>query len=818
MSARRAALGFAALLLAGAPACTVIEERASGAGGAGGAAGADAGVSTCEGVTADGECDGTRVTFCSDGSIKTVDCAALDSTCAVTDGRADCVEPERASGCGALTALGTCNGAVLSYCDSSGLSSMPREIDCAAYGQRCDPTGATDGGAICVPQGPCPTGLDEDGACTGNQLSFCEAGEKYTFDCGVDQCDARGGFADCVVVGAADGCGGETAEGRCDASGKRVSCQGNQVATEDCALLGLECRSDGAGSMRCMPPTSCATSCPNGTSCQSGRCAPNQTPSAEWTFMVYVIGDNNLTADAWRDLNEMEVIGSTSAVSVLTEVEFSSTYDYAPQAAYRNAVYRMKVQKDDDSSAVTSLKTAEKVGTFKMSDPARISEFVRWGVEQHPAKRYALIMWNHGAGYKEAFIDDGGSLSLKELVTGVRDSGVHLDLIGFDACYMGMHEVGYAMRGLADVMVASEESEPGGGYPYDAVLSRLTGQPSMNAAGLGSVIVDEYTNDYGGNPYRSYDVTNSAIDLTRMEAFHAQLGSMVGALAQDLPGNRAGARAMADSSDILRFGQSEDADLGTVASTFRGLGSATAAAADDLSASLASSGLVIDSKAIGSVSAATGLAIFLPRPGGGYYEGAGAIEGYKSRVAFLPMQPWIGFASALVDASEPPPPPVGTGAVDQFRVALSWGDSPTSTKSGADLDLYVFEPDGDFGTPANGSTTSNGRLSGDSYDTDLPAESYELNPSHVPGTYIVLVHFYGGPPGEVAYPTLQVFRPDLPGGTRTLLRGKLKDRELVQIPMDDSKPLTQPIDGANFPGVLALDYSNLWYATTIEVK
>jgi uncharacterized protein YfaP (DUF2135 family) len=156
--------------------------------------------------------------------------------------------------------------------------------------------------------------------------------------------------------------------------------------------------------------------------------------------------------------------------------------------------------------------------------------------------------------------------------------------------------------------------------------------------------------------------------------------------------------------------------------------------------------------------------------------------------------------------------------VDSFSVTLEWGDAVNSASSKADLDLYVFEPSGDFGTPAKGSVSGSGLLSPDSYDSGVSKESYELAANHETGTYVVLARFYQGPTGEVAYPTLQVFRPDLPGGSRTLLRAKTVNRKLTQIPMDNSKPLNAKIDATNFQGVLRLDYSNLWYATTIEVK
>jgi hypothetical protein len=80
-----------------------------------------------------------------------------------------------------------------------------------------------------------------------------------------------------------------------------------------------------------------------------------------------------------------------------------------------------------------------------------------------------------------------------------------------------------------------------------------------------------------------------------------------------------------------------------------------------------------------------------------------------------------------------------------------------------------------------------------------------------------LVHFYEGPAGESAYPRLQLFRSDLPGGSRVYLRGKIVNRVMTEFPMDAKTPLTSMIDQTNFPKVQNLDYSNIWYAFTVEV-
>jgi hypothetical protein len=851
---RRSAVAIASLGLLLAAACTVEEKpkpgKESGGGGntdagadataAGGTmstggtggsagrmeidAGADAG--ECAGATVAGKCDGTEVVFCDKGKVARVDCAQIGASCAVTAGRADCSTSNREPSCGDLTPKGTCEGAVLRYCDETGLAAVPRDIDCAAYGQLCDPKAGADGGADCVPQGKCPAGLDENGTCsTDNKLSFCEDGSEYTFDCGVDMCQDAGGFADCFVVGAVDGCGSEKDTGRCEGQ-TRVSCQSGVIAREKCDTLGMECGAAANGYTRCIPPTKCAVACPMGTTCTAGRCAPSKAPTADWTFMVYMIANNNLSEAGWADLNEMETVGSTAkstgGVNVVAEVKFSQDSYNIPSQWLDGRVYRMQMQKDSDTSDVSSLLNSE-AQPFNMSDPTRVSEFIQWAVETYPAKHYALVMWNHGAGYKEAFVDGSTLMSLNDVVDGVRGSGMHLDLLGFDACLMGMADVAYSMRGLSDFLVASEELEPGAGYPYDDVLKGLTTTPTMDAKTFGTLIVDKYAESYVGG-YRPHDVTSAVLDLSKIEAANEQLAKVADVLKTASVGSRATLRSAIDDTTstphVLRFVQKEDADLDTVMQTMSSLqlGSPPETATSAFSTYLeGATSVVVHSRASGDLSAAQGLAVFLPQGSSGSYYGSDAIEGYKSRVSFLPMQPWISFVSGLSDDSTPPPKP-GAGAVDNFSVVLDWASAIDGRTSGADLDLYVFEPGGDFGTPSNGTVSGSGLLSGDSYDTGVPEESYTLAPIHEVGTYVVLAHFYGGPDGEVAYPTLQIIRPDLPGGSRTLIRAKPMDRELAQVPMDNSKPLTTKIDSKNFQGVLNLDYTNLWYATTIEVK
>jgi hypothetical protein len=809
---------------AGAAGINVAIPGGANSGGASGLAGngvagngvAGNGAVPCGNVTALGVCSDDVLTYCEDTQLKSVDCAVVGAKCQIGSAGPECQPTARALSCGSLTKLGTCDGAKIRYCDETGVVGVPREIDCAAYGQICNPTASPkDGGALCVPQGACPTDVPEAGVCSGNHLRFCQNSQLYDFDCGLDQCKKVSGFADCFMADVTTGCGTETAAGRCDGN-TRVSCSGNTTVTEDCAAVGLECRAGAAG-MACLPPTKCSMTCPTGYSCSGGHCSPTNTPTRDWTIAVYMVGNNNLSDAAWGDLNEMESVGSSNALAIAVQAEFSSLYSNEVPYQYRGPTYRMLVASDSDPDNVSSLETAQTLGDTNMSDGTSLTNFVRWAASTYPAKHFALVLWDHGMGYDGGFVDEsaGGNdyLTLKELAGAVANSGVHPDLVAFDACLMGIHELALSMRGVANWMAASEELEPGNGYPYDRILQHLQTTPNLTPQQLGTAIVDEYSAFYASST-RLRSATQSLIDLSKVGAFNDQLASFSETVSANLGLSRLEMLNALDSPSVIRFKIEDSADISSAMTAVNAkVGGDIGAAAATLGSYFDSSGLVAHNAASGKAAAAKGLAFFFPQA----TFSATTLYQYRWETNFLPLQSWQTALTNLRNNTSSSPAP-GTGAIDAFSVVLSWANTPDGKKSGSDLDLYVYEPNGDFAVAVNGTVSENGVLSGDSYDTGVNSESYRLKSDHEAGTYIVLVHFYDGPKGETAYPRLQLFRNDLPGGSRTYVRGKITNKKLVEAPMSNTKPLTTMIDETNFAAVQNLEYSNIWYAITLEVK
>ena len=262
--------------------------------------------------------------------------------------------------------------------------------------------------------------------------------------------------------------------------------------------------------------------------------ATSKLPS--WTFMVYLDGDNDLESAAIEDFFEMSDVGSDANVNILVLMDRIGSYDTSN--GNWTGTRRGIVNKGDAPGS----SWGKSMGELNMGDPDNLVDFITWGAENYPASNYAVILWNHGGGWRDGTSADKNPLfkdvcyddtngedclytyEVRAALEEVAAAGINPKLIGFDACLMGMVEVAYEVRNNADVMVASPYSEPGDGWPYTEILSELTGRPSMTAAELGSIIVDEYYASYGN------DYTMAALDLSKMDG----LASSVNGLAHSL--------------------------------------------------------------------------------------------------------------------------------------------------------------------------------------------------------------------------------------------------------------------------------------------
>jgi hypothetical protein len=223
----------------------------------------------------------------------------------------------------------------------------------------------------------------------------------------------------------------------------------------------------------------------------------------EWTIIVYSAADDEvLEENMWFDLNEMELVGSNSQMNIVVQIDryasaFTGDGDWTDTRRYW-------ITQDNDLDHINS-PIVESIGEVDTGSPQTLIDFVTWAVLNYPARKYALVMSDHGGGWTGGFSDmsvsSASTLSIPEIVSSIeqvrQNTGLDkFELIGFDACLMGQIEVFGSLYPYSNFMVASEEVIPGYGWSYAAWLGQLAQNPAVDGGGLSQSIVSTYvTND-----------------------------------------------------------------------------------------------------------------------------------------------------------------------------------------------------------------------------------------------------------------------------------------------------------------------------------
>jgi pimeloyl-ACP methyl ester carboxylesterase len=272
---------------------------------------------------------------------------------------------------------------------------------------------------------------------------------------------------------------------------------------------------------------------------------------AQWTVLVYMAGDDRnpggIEYAVSQDLAEIKQVGSTASVHFLVQTD-----DATGTASYR---YRLRKGTDLASDRIERFNGDLNTGSTKT-----LVDFVQWAHRLFPAKRTALVLWGHGSGHDDqnvyravrgsvnprtaarlaqrrlgffsgtrrsileqgptrgyGYDDTAGDFldnaELRKVLLQVREIlGRKLDILGFDACLMAMIEVAYQINDAANLLVASERTEPGDGWWYSRAFRDLPVNPETTPRKLAKDIVGAYRDAYRD------DMTLSAIDLGKIPA------------------------------------------------------------------------------------------------------------------------------------------------------------------------------------------------------------------------------------------------------------------------------------------------------------
>ncbi len=237
----------------------------------------------------------------------------------------------------------------------------------------------------------------------------------------------------------------------------------------------------------------------------------------QWTIMVYMAGDNNLSVDmayAMQQIKEFAA-GDSNRVNLFVYYDGKSAAIPTLYCDFSDSKNPKHVR---SFMVKNKLYPVEPIANENAADKRSILNFVDWCVNKAPhkdngeartgrkANRYSLIFSGHSMGFQDIgmFRDESADKTLTmdemnwllqritrsqdELLEEIKDEnyddeyyaaatteivGQKLDILGFDSCVMGMLEVGCQFNNVAKTMIASEGSVPSAGWTYAKILGNL---------------------------------------------------------------------------------------------------------------------------------------------------------------------------------------------------------------------------------------------------------------------------------------------------------------------------------------------------------
>ena len=164
-----------------------------------------------------------------------------------------------------------------------------------------------------------------------------------------------------------------------------------------------------------------------------------------------------------------------------------------------------------------------------ITHPDSLASFIRWAAQQCPARRYVLLMTDHGRGFlpheeadpneiiiTRSMVEDMGHdrrhFTAKTLHQGIQRSGIPITTLYLDLCMMNTLEYQFEMKDLCDYIVASTYSTQGVGF-YDDLVDCLAKYPQDMAAALTRTIelaMEQQEKGKTADPlYMDYTVTRT---------------------------------------------------------------------------------------------------------------------------------------------------------------------------------------------------------------------------------------------------------------------------------------------------------------------
>jgi len=241
----------------------------------------------------------------------------------------------------------------------------------------------------------------------------------------------------------------------------------------------------------------------------------------EYNVIVYLGGQNNLYPYGPYNMKQAAKLGSNKNVNFLVYLDLYTEKE----------IQLVEIHKDN-IKVVQKLERTPKNAT---GTPFSLYSCLKWAITQYPAKRQALVLWNHGSGPLEPhrwgrstpqrFFNPGKRgicfnnayseyltcqdlAATLELASQELLGGKKFDVVGMDACVMAGVAVAEELKNVADLIVFSQDVELAPGWNYQLCFDQAVQKP-LSPIDFCKNIVEGYRKEYA---YITGDFTLSTVE------------------------------------------------------------------------------------------------------------------------------------------------------------------------------------------------------------------------------------------------------------------------------------------------------------------
>ena len=265
-------------------------------------------------------------------------------------------------------------------------------------------------------------------------------------------------------------------------------------------------------------------------------CFLPSTQQKEWTLMLYLDGDESaMQQDFIAAFHDMiaKGVGSSQQVNVVIQFDrIPEREDFGGWTIAHRFYYTPGMEPTPDN-AIADWGDGTGGREVNTADPDTLSAFIDWAYKAYPAKRYALMVGDHGYGWKGLIIDstsDGDFITLKQFAGVLEDADPDFDLLMLNACLMQMVEVMHEIQESgSDVVVGSENS--GTSWPLANIIETFTTHPDWTSEEFGTSVVDLYNEAHP----REGSITLSALRLEKNALLTRHFKVLVDTILSDDP-------------------------------------------------------------------------------------------------------------------------------------------------------------------------------------------------------------------------------------------------------------------------------------------